>query len=191
MGTSKVIYGGETILDLTADTVTPETLAHGVTAHGKNGEQIIGTSTKDVDSTDANVSAAEILEGKTAYARGAKITGTMVNNEPTNGTIATKEGQYTIPIGYHDGSEKVGIATSEQEKIVPTNIRSGISILGVTGTMTGAESVTSQAKTVTPSSTDQVVNPDENIDYLSSVTVKAIPYTEAENSAGGITVTIG
>lgn len=42
-GTSQVIVGGETIIDLTKDSVTPETLAEGATAHGANGELINGT----------------------------------------------------------------------------------------------------------------------------------------------------
>lgn len=41
-GVSKVIFGGETVVDLTSDTVTPQTLASGITAHSANGEQIVG-----------------------------------------------------------------------------------------------------------------------------------------------------
>lgn len=40
---NKVLFGDEVLIDLTADTVTPETLAAGVTAHGANGELIVGT----------------------------------------------------------------------------------------------------------------------------------------------------
>jgi hypothetical protein len=42
MAVNKVEYGGETLIDLTEDDVTPETLAEGVTAHGANGEKIVG-----------------------------------------------------------------------------------------------------------------------------------------------------
>lgn len=43
MAVNQVIYGGETLVDLTGDNVTPETLLEGVTAHGANGERITGT----------------------------------------------------------------------------------------------------------------------------------------------------
>ena len=42
MGVNKVIYGGETVVDLTEDTVTASTLAEGTTAHNAAGEQIVG-----------------------------------------------------------------------------------------------------------------------------------------------------
>ena len=190
MGNSKIVVYGETYIDLTADTVTPESLAQGVTAHDKAGDQITGTSTKDVDSTDATAAEAEILAGKTAYARGTKLTGTMVNQGAVTGTIAEKDETYTIPQGFHDGSGSVAIDGDEQAKIIPTNIKSGVSILGVEGSYNG-EQVTAQQKTVTPTKDSQTVLPDEGYDYLSQVVVQAVPIQQTQNSAGGYTVTIG
>ena len=187
---NKVIYGGDVLIDLTGDTITPADLAYGKTAHDKSGAPITGTNTYDADTSDADAVAAEILLNKTAYVNGNKVTGTMPNNGAVTGTISTKAGQYTIPQGYHDGSGKVGISSTEQAKIIATNIKSGISILGVTGSYAG-EAVTAQAKTATPSTSQQVITPDANYDYLSQVTINAIPYTETDNSAGGVTVTIG
>lgn len=40
---NKIVYGGQTLIDLTEDTVTPETLKQGVTAHDAAGEIITGT----------------------------------------------------------------------------------------------------------------------------------------------------
>lgn len=190
MGVNKIIYGGKTLMDLTADTVTADKLLEGITAHDMSGATITGTCTYDSDTSDANAAVAEILTGKTAYARGAKVTGTMPNNGSVTGTISTKAGTYTIPNGYHDGSGKVSISSTEQAKIIAGNIKSGVTILGVAGSYTGA-AITAQSKTVTPSTSSQTVQPDSGYDYLSSVTVNAIPYVESENSAGGMTVTIG
>lgn len=43
MGNSKIVYNGETLIDISGDSVTPATLAKGATAHNANGDQIIGT----------------------------------------------------------------------------------------------------------------------------------------------------
>lgn len=190
MAISKVIFGSEILIDLTGDTVTADKLASGITAHGKDGEPITGTNTFDVDSTDATAAVAEILTGKTAYARGSKLTGTMPNNGAISGTISTKAQEVSIAQGYHDGSGKVSISATEQAKIIAANIKQGVSILGVTGTLEPSSDITAQEKTVTPTRGPQVILPDEGIDYLSQVTVSAIPYVESDNSAGGKTVTI-
>ena len=188
---SKIIYDGQTLIDLTADTITPADLAKDVTAHDKSGAPIVGTSTKDADTSNDNAVAAEILATKTAHARGTQLTGTMPNNGAVAGTISTVDGEYTVPIGYHDGSGKVAIASAEQSKIVGANIRQGVTILGVQGTMSGSEDVNAQSRTVTPSATSQVITPETGYNYLAQVIVNAIPYVEADNSAGGVTVTIG
>lgn len=187
---SKVVYGGNTIIDLTADTVTADKILSGYTAHGKDGAPLTGACSYDADTGDATAAVAEILSGKTAYVNAVKLTGTMKNNGAVTGTISTKAGTFTIPIGYHDGSGKVSIADTEQAKLIATNIRSGITILGVTGTMTGTEDVKAQTRTVTPSTAAQTIVPGTGYNYLAQVTVTAIPYTESDNSAGGITVTI-
>jgi hypothetical protein len=189
---NKVVFGGKTLIDLTGDTITADKLLQDITAHDKSGATITGTCTFDVDSTDATAAVAEILKGKTAYARGTKLTGTMPNNGAVKGTISTVDGEYTVPLGYHDGSGKVSIDATEQAKLVAENIREGITILGVEGTMSGTEDAKPQAKEATPSTSEQVILPDTpEYNYLSQVTVKPIPYTESENSAGGTTVTIG
>lgn len=190
MAISKVVFGSEILIDLTADTVTADKLSQGITAHGKDGEPITGTNTFDVDSSDATAAVAEILSGKTAYARGQKLTGTMPNNEAFTSNITTKEQRVSIPQGYHDGSGSVGIDAAEQAKLVAGNIKSGVTVLGVIGTLEPSSEVTAQEKTVTPTREPQVVLPDEGTDYLSQVTVSAIPYVESDNSAGGKTATI-
>ena len=97
----------------------------------------------------------------------------------------------TVPQGYHDGSGKVSIDATEQAKLIATNIREGVTILGVEGAMSGSEDMKPQSKEVTPSKEAQTIMPDEEYNCLSQVTVKAIPYVETDNSAGGKTVTIG
>jgi len=188
---NKVIYGGETLIDLTNDDVTAAQVLSGAKFHLPSGASATGTCTYDADTSDATATAAEILATKTAYKNGSKLTGTMPNRGAVTGTISTKAGTYTIQNGYHDGSGTVGIDATEQAKIVATNIREGVQILGVTGTMSGSEDVHAQTKTVTPSTAAQTITPDTpTYNYLSQVTVEAIPVTRTDNTAGGVTVTI-
>lgn len=190
MAINKIIYGGDTLLDLTGDTVTTSNLLYGEIAHDRSGATIEGACTYDSNTTDANAAASEILATKTAYVNKNKITGQMVNNGAVTGTITTKAQEYTIPIGYHDGSGKVSISSTEQGKIVAGNIKSGVTILGVEGSYTG-QAVSVQAnKNATPSTTSQEITPDDGYDYLAQVTVAAIPYVESSNTYG-TTVTIG
>lgn len=187
---NKVIYGGNVLIDLTTDTVTADKLLKGTTAHDKAGDIITGTCEYDANTQDADATASEILVDKTAYVNGQKITGTMTDNGAIAGKITKVDGDYTVPIGYHDGSGTVGIDDVEKAKIIAANIKAGINILGVEGTYSG-EAVTAQARTVTPATTEQTVLPETGYDYLSQVTVGPIPYVETANAAGGTTVTIG
>ena len=189
---NKVIYGGKTLIDLTADTIAPDQVQEGITFHDKSGAILTGTSTKDSDTKDATAKAGEILSGKTAYVNGAKVTGTMANNGAQESTITTKDQVVTIKNGFHDGSGGVQIDPTEQAKIIGDNILEGITILGVQGTRKPASGVKIEpSKTVTPYTTAQTVQPSSQYDVMSEVVVNAIAYSEVENRAGGLTVTIG
>ena len=190
---NKVIVNGQTKIDLTSDTVDAAHLLDGYTAHDKSGAPIEGTCTFDANTQDANATAPEILQGKTAYVKGSKITGTMANKGSVTGTISDADTPYTIPQGYHDGAGTVGIDATEKAKIIPENIREGITILGVEGEMSGTEGAKAQSKTVTPNFTEQTITPDtgSGYNYLAQVTVKPIPVKETEGENGGLTLTIG
>lgn len=187
---NKFVYHGVTKFDLTGDTITESDLLSGVTAHDKSGAPITGTCSYDSDTSDDTAAVAEILYGKTAHARGVLLTGTMPNRGAVSGVISDKDDSFSISQGYHDGSGSVGIDATEKAKIIPGNIKAGVEILGEIGTYSG-EAIAVQSKTVTPSNAQQVILPDSGYDYLSQVTVNAIPYTETDNAAGGYTITIG
>lgn len=186
-----VLSNGTVIIDLTADTVDAAHLLSGYTAHGADGRPITGTNTFDSDTSDDTATVGEVLNTKTFHARGTALTGTMPNRGAVTGTIDTVAGTYTVPQGYHDGSGTVSIASAEQSKLIATNIRQGVTILGVSGSMSGSEDVNAQTKSATPTWSSQSVTPDTGYTHLTSVTVAAIPIAYSDNAAGGKTVTIG
>ena len=186
-----VLASGEVLIDLTGDTVDAAHVLEGYTFHDKSGAPVTGTCTYDSDTSDDTAAVGEILSGKTAHARGALLTGTMPNNGAQMGSIDTKTQEVIIAQGYHDGSGKVSISADEQDKLIPSNIREGITILGIEGTMSGSEGVVAQARSVTPKFTQQVISPEDGYTHLSQVTVYPITVTYSDNSAGGKTVTIG
>lgn len=182
---------GTILIDLTTDTAEQADVLSGKYFHLKTGERVAGTCTYNADTSDANASASEILNGRTAYVNGNKITGEMPNNGAVSGTISTKNGTYVVPAGYHNGLGSVGIDSTEQAKIIASNIKSGVSILGVVGDYSG-EAVTAGAVSAVPYLTAQTILPSSiSKDYISQVDIAAIAITESDNAAGGKTVTIG
>lgn len=188
---SKVVVDGEVLIDLTNDTVTADKLSRGVTAHDKSGAVISGTNTYDADTSDGTVSAGEVLYGEVCYSGGSRIVGTMPNKGTVSGEIATVTDEFAIPAGCHDGSGRVRIKATEKQKIIASNIKSGISILGVTGAYGGETAKVQANKDVLPSFEEQIITSDVGYDYISQVTVKAISINRMDNAAGGVTVTIG
>lgn len=84
------------------------------------------------ETSDATAATGDILTGKSAYGSGGLVNGSMANNGSTSGTIGTKAGTVSIPAGYTSGGT-VSISTTEQNKIISSNIKSGATILGVSG----------------------------------------------------------
>lgn len=181
---------GTILIDLTSDTAVAADVASGKYFHLATGERVQGSSTKDSDTTDANALASEILSGKTAYVNKNKITGEMTNNGAVSATLATASGVYIVPAGYHNGLGTVSIDSVEQGKIIASNIKSGVTILGVEGNYSG-ESVTATSISVTPYLTSKTYLPPSGYDYISQATVAAITVARSDNAAGGVTVTIG
>ena len=90
---------------------------------------------KFYDTASANITSADVLTGKTGYGSSGEVQGGMANNGSTSGTISTKAGTVSIPSGYTSGGT-VAISSTEQSKIIAGNIKSGVTLLGVAGSLT-------------------------------------------------------
>lgn len=103
-----------------------------------------------IDLSADTVTADKILSGATAHGSdGESITGSMVNRGAVSGTIATKDAVYTIQQGFHNGSGNVQISSAEKAKLIPENIKSGVTLLGISGTHSGQQVTTEEVPNAT------------------------------------------
>lgn len=191
---NKVVFGNTTVMDISDTTADPSKVLASEKFYDRSGAPQTGSCTFDADTSDADATAAEILDTKTAYVNGNKLTGSMPNRGAVTLTIDDINDELAIQNGYHDGSGVAKLDATEKAKIVAGNIKKDVTILGVTGTYEGSATPTSTAKTVTPYTTQKTYLPgDEStpVDYYSQVTVNAISYTEVDNAAGGKTAIVG
>ena len=101
----------------------------------------------------------------------------MTNQGEQHLTISARDTAVTIPAGYHDGSGDIGLSSTDKAALIAANIRSGVSILGITGSMSGSENVKATSATLTPYTTSQTIQPSDLGDYnsFSSITVSRVP----------------
>lgn len=181
---------GEVLIDLTQDDVKEENVDSGIWFHDKTGERKKGTSTKTVDASGATAEASEVLDGRT-FGKGNEMQkGTMPDNSGKDVIVTSKDGA-SIPVGYSDGSGKARLSDSDVAKLIPGNIKEGVTILGVEGNF-GTDDFSAISKEITPTFEEQNFNPaDDGVSFYSTIKVNPINVSRQDNEFGGVTVTIG
>lgn len=118
----KGVYDPTTLSTVDAD-LAPANIKSGVTIFGKAGSADVR------DISDADAAVGDVKDPKTFYAvGGARKTGTMA-------TVALAAGANAYPAGYHAGEASL---TAVDAQLAAGNIKDGVEIFGVTGTLVGA-----------------------------------------------------
>lgn len=152
------------------------------------------TSSSGTDTSDATVNASDVLADKIAYGASGRIVGSMKNNGSQTINVSSANTSYTISKGYHDGSGSVKISSSETSKLIASNIKRGITILGVTGSYQGsASSGGIQVKTGTTSSTSintGLSSIDKFIIYSDTILSEGMVNAVYDSSKSAVTLTV-
>ena len=206
METNKVILNGRTLVDLTEDTALTNDVAQGKTFHTADGVQREGTLTLQDKTVNPSTSSQQITadEGKFGLGTvtinpvtssidsnitqnnirsGVSILGVQGNLQPdkpdqTKTVNPTTSQQVIQPdTGYELASVTVNAVTSSIDaNIISSNIKKNVTILGVTGNLEGDKP--DQNKTVSPTTSQQVITPDSGYELASvTVTVTLLPTT--------------
>ena len=113
----------------------PNVVINGVTYNAVPEVQIPksggGTATF-YDTSDATAAAGDVLSGKVVYGASGRITGNIATYPVGTENITTKAQVSSWSTGYYQGIT-VQISSTEQAKIISSNIKSGTTILGVSG----------------------------------------------------------
>ena len=96
-----------------------------------------GGMAKFYDTASATPAAGDVRQGVTVFGKDGSVTGNLASITDTAQNITTKSQSVAVAAGIHTGGT-VQIASAEQNKIIASNIRKGVTILGVDGSMTAA-----------------------------------------------------
>ena len=91
-----------------------------------------GGTAKFFDTAGADISAGDVLSGKTAFGSAGSVSGSMANNGATGGTISTKAGTVSIPAGYTSGGT---VGLSGVDDLLSENLLTGKTVLGISGSL--------------------------------------------------------
>ena len=138
--------------------------------------------TKSVDSNGVYSAADDDADGYSKFTVNVQYTSQEKTLNPSKTT------QIIVPDSGYNGITKITlnpVTSSIDENIISSNIKQGVSILGVTGTLETKADPVLQSKTITPTKLNQTITPDTGYDALSSVIVNGVTSDIDSNITAG------
>ena len=192
---------------------TAADVAQGKTFTSAAGLKVTGTrvGSGGIDTSDATATASDIVENKTAYVNGEKVTGSLtfsngINFGSANASWDSQNSRLVLSGNnpfkcaiYENGTSEMYCTSDKLGNATAADVAQGKTFtsaagLKVTGTAT-VRTPTLQSKTVSPSASQQIITPDSGYDGLSQITVNAMPSgklnTPTVSSSGLITAQVG
>ena len=192
---------------------TAADVAQGKTFTSAAGLKVTGTrvGSGGIDTSDATATASDIVENKTAYVNGEKVTGSLtfsngINFGSANASWDSQNSRLVLSGNnpfkcaiYENGTSEMYCTSDKLGNATAADVAQGKTFtsaagLKITGTAT-VSTPTLQSKTVSPSTSQQIITPDNGYDGLSQITVNAMPSgklnTPTVSSSGLITAQVG
>lgn len=120
MAVNKIIYNGETLVDLTSDTVTADDLAAGVTATGADGKPLVGLLPKVTIDAELSLFSTNPVQNKTITAALSNLNIDIATNDEIDnalnvagsGDLPTTGGIVPIAMGGTGATTTAGARTN-------------------------------------------------------------------------------
>ena len=126
MAVNKVEINGESVIDLTGDTVTPDTLLSGVTAHDAAGEQISGAVAPVRYDVAQDLTSDQKKQARDNIGAAAKPKAVSVTLTAAGWNSSTMKQTVTVPGVLADTSKQVIWVTQTTEAAIDAYLEAGI-----------------------------------------------------------------
>lgn len=189
MAVNKIIYNGETLVDLTSDTVTADDLAAGVTATGADGKPVVGLLPKVTIDTELSMSSTNPVQNKTITAALSNLDIDIATNDEIDnalnlagsGDLPTTGGIVPIAMGGTGATTTAGARTNLG--VSATADFANVAFSGAYSDLAGRPAI--------PSQTSDLTN---NSGYITSSALSGYVKSvngAAPDSSGNVTISVG